>query len=235
MKKQNHKQGNQDRNTDKTDVKLEENPNIGENTGEDSGIDKSRDHHSDEADSASEGGSGEEDSAFVTEEERLKAVSESLAKALEEEENAPKDSKDAVIDDLNDKLMRQRAEFDNYRKRTEKEKSGMFELGAKNIIEKILPTIDNFERALAAVPPDKEAEAFAQGVEMIYKKMLKDLEDAGVSAIVAVGQPFDPNLHHAVMHVEDESVGESTVIEEFQKGYLYKGNVVRYSMVKVAN
>lgn len=172
---------------------------------------------------------------FISEEDRLKAVQERLAKALEEEDNAPKEGKDAVIADLNDRLKRQMAEFDNYRKRTEKEKAGMFELGGKNIIEKILPTIDNFERALAAVPPDKEAEAFAQGVEMIYKQMLKDLEDAGVSVIEAVGAVFDPNLHHAVMHVEDDSVGENVVVEEFQKGYLYKGSVIRYSMVKVAN
>lgn len=176
----------------------------------------------------------EPDDANLTEEERLQSVAETLAKVMEEE-SASKKEADSLEKELNERLMRQMAEFDNYRKRTEKEKAGMFELGAKNIIEKILPTIDNFERALAAVPPDKEAEAFAQGVEMIYNQMLKDLGEAGVSVIESVGQTFNPDLHHAVMHVEDESVGENMVVEEFQKGYLYKGIVVRYSMVKVAN
>lgn len=175
-----------------------------------------------------------EDTLNLTEEERLQSVAETLAKAMEEE-SASKKATDSLEKELNDRLMRQMAEFDNYRKRTEKEKASMFELGAKNIIEKILPTIDNFERALAAVPPDKEAEAFAQGVEMIYNQMLKDLDEAGVRVIESVGQAFNPDLHHAVMHVEDDSVGENTIVEEFQKGYLYKGIVVRYSMVKVAN
>ena len=127
------------------------------------------------------------------------------------------------------------AEFDNCRKRTEKVKSAMFDLGAKNILEKILPTVDNFERALKSVPEDKECEAFAQGMDMIYKQLLKNLEEVKVVAIDCVGKQFDPNLHNAVMHVEDENVGENTVVEEFQKGYTFKDSVLRHSVVKVAN
>ena len=127
------------------------------------------------------------------------------------------------------------AEFDNFRKRTEKEKSAMYEIGAKSIVERILPVIDNFERGLSAPPADESAKAFVDGMDMIYKQLLKTLEESGVKAIEAVGQEFDPNFHNAVMHVEDESVGENVIVEEFQKGYLYRDSVVRHSMVKVAN
>ena len=124
------------------------------------------------------------------------------------------------------------AEFDNYRKRTEKEKASMYIIGAKEIIEKILPVVDNFERGLATA---QEGDAFADGMKMIYKQMMTILDDLGVKAIEAVGQPFDPNYHNAVMHVEDESLGENVVAEELQKGYTYKDFVIRHSMVKVAN
>ena len=127
------------------------------------------------------------------------------------------------------------AEFDNYRKRTEKEKSGMYEIGAKDVIEKILPVIDNFERGLAAVPEEQKEDSFVTGMEMIYKQMMTTLEGIGVKPIEAVGQEFNPDLHNAVMHIEDEELGENIVAEEFQKGYTYRDNVVRYSMVKVAN
>ena len=146
-----------------------------------------------------------------------------------------KDKKDEQIEDLTDRLRRQMAEFENFRKRTEKEKSQMFDMGAKTIVEKVLPVIDNFERGLAAVPEDKKEDAFVVGMDKIYKQFLTTLEEAGVKPIEAVGQEFDPNLHNAVMHVEDESVGENIVVEEFQKGYTYKDFVVRHSMVKVAN
>ena len=146
-----------------------------------------------------------------------------------------KDPRDAQIEELNDRLRRNLAEFDNYRKRTDKEKSAMFEMGAKDIVEKILPVIDNFERGLAAVPEAEKGGAFASGMEMIYKQLLKTLEDAGVKPIEAVGKEFDPNFHNAVMHVDDESLGENVVAEELQKGYTYKDFVVRHSMVKVAN
>lgn len=146
-----------------------------------------------------------------------------------------KDSKDVQIEELQDRLKRQMAEFDNFRKRTDKEKSSMYEIGARDIIEKILPVLDNFERGLTSVPADLKGGSFAEGVEMIYKQFVKTLEDAGVEAIEAVGQQFDPNLHNAVMHVDDDSFGENEISQELQKGYKYRGTVVRHSMVQVAN
>lgn len=146
-----------------------------------------------------------------------------------------KDPKDVQIEELQDKLKRQIAEFDNFRKRTEKEKSAMYEIGAREIIEKILPVLDNFERGLAAVPEDEKGSSFAEGIEKIYKQFVKTLEESGVAAIEAVGQQFDPNLHNAVMHVEDDNYGENEISQELQKGYTYRGTVVRYSMVQVAN
>ena len=145
------------------------------------------------------------------------------------------DPKDAKIEELTDRLQRNMAEFDNYRKRTEKEKSAMFEIGARDIIEKILPVVDNFERGLAAVPEEDKGTPFAEGMEKIYKQLMKTLEDTGVKPIEAVGQPFDPNFHNAVMHIDDESLGENTVAMELQKGYTYRDTVVRHSMVQVAN
>lgn len=146
-----------------------------------------------------------------------------------------KDPKDIQIEELQDRLKRQMAEFDNFRKRTEKEKSSMYEIGARDIIEKILPVLDNFERGLASVPEDLKGTSFPEGIEMIYKQFVKTLEDAGVEAIEAVGQQFDPNLHNAVMHVDDDSFGENEISQELQKGYKYRGAVVRHSMVQVAN
>lgn len=146
-----------------------------------------------------------------------------------------KDKKDEQIADLTDRLKRQMAEFDNYRKRTEKEKAGMYMVGAKEIVEKILPVVDNFERGLAGVPEEQKEDPFVTGVAQIYKQLMTTLEGMGVKAIEAVGAEFDPDFHNAVMHVEDESVGENIVVEEFQKGYMYKEFVVRHSMVKVAN
>ena len=143
-----------------------------------------------------------------------------------------KDKKDEKIAELTDRLQRQMAEFDNFRKRTEKEKSQMYQIGAKDVIEKILPVVDNFERGLAA---GDEGDPFVEGMNMIYKQILQMLGDLGVTPIEAIGQTFDPNLHNAVMHTEDDSVGENVIVEELQKGYLYKDNVVRFSMVKVAN
>ena len=146
-----------------------------------------------------------------------------------------KDKKDEKIEELTDKLTRQMAEFDNFRKRTEKEKSQMYEIGAKDIIEKILPVVDNFERGLDAVKEEDKEDPFVQGMEKVYKHLLTTLEGIDVKPIEAVGQPFDPNFHNAVMHVEDENFGENIVAEEFQKGYTYRDSVVRHSMVKVAN
>ena len=146
-----------------------------------------------------------------------------------------KDKKDEKIEELTDRLTRQMAEFDNFRKRTEKEKSQMYEICAKDIIEKILPVVDNFERGIAAVPEEEKSNPFAEGMEKIYKQLMTTLEEIGVKPIEAVGQEFDPDFHNAVMHVEDEEVGENIITEEFQKGYLYRDSVVRHSMVKVAN
>ena len=146
-----------------------------------------------------------------------------------------KDKKDEKIEELTDRLMRSMAEFDNFRKRTEKEKAQMFEIGAKDIVEKMLPILDNFERGLAAVAPGEKESAFVQGIDMIYKQFLTTLESAGVKVIEAVGKEFDPNFHNAVMHAEDPELGENIVAEEFQKGYMYRDSVVRHSMVKVVN
>ena len=146
-----------------------------------------------------------------------------------------KDKKDEKIEELTDKLTRQMAEFDNFRKRTEKEKTQMYEVGAKDIIEKILPVVDNFERGLDAVKEEDNEDPVGQGLEKVYKQLMTTLEGIEVKPIEAVGQEFDPNLHNAVMHVEDENIGENIITEEFQKGYTYRDTVVRHSMVKVAN
>ena len=194
----------------------------------------------------------EEKKKDVTEEAKATKTEETKAETVQEEiieeapENTPetekekkeakkdkKDPKDAQIEDLTDRLRRTMAEFDNFRKRTEKEKSAMFEIGAKDIIERILPVIDNFERGLASIPEDAKGSAFANGMEMIYKQLLKNLEDAGVKPIEALGQPFDPNFHNAVMHIEDEKFGENIISQELQKGYTYHDMVVRHSMVGV--
>lgn len=145
------------------------------------------------------------------------------------------DKKDIAIADLTDRLKRSMAEFDNFRKRSEKEKATMFDMGVGSIAEKILPVVDNFERAMAAAPKEGDGKAFAEGIAMIYNQLKKTLEDLGVKPIDCVGQPFDPNFHNAVMHVEDESLGENVVAEELLKGYMYKDSVLRHSMVKVAN
>ena len=146
-----------------------------------------------------------------------------------------KDKKDEKIDELTDRLTRQMAEFDNFRKRTDKEKSQMYEIGAKDIIDKILPVVDNFERGLGAVKEEEKEDPFIQGMEKVYKQLMTTLEGAGVKPIEAVGQEFNPDFHNAVMHVEDENFGENIIAEEFQKGYMYRDSVVRHSMVKVAN
>ena len=144
-----------------------------------------------------------------------------------------KDKRDEEIEQLKDRVTRQMAEFENFRRRTDIEKSQMFATGAKSIVEKILPVVDNFERGLATV--EEGADPFADGMLMIYRQLLTTLDEVGVKPIEAVGQEFNPDFHNAVMHVEDEEVGENIVVEEFQKGYMYNDTVVRHSMVKVAN
>jgi molecular chaperone GrpE len=183
-------------------------------------------------------------------EEAASSEATSEEKSSDETEDAPKKEKKGLfgkktdaekdklkeqVEELNDKLIRQMAEFDNFRKRTEKEKDQMFETGAKSVIEKILPVIDNFERGFQAVEKEDENDSFTQGMRMVYKQLMDELDKMEVKPIEATGKEFDPNLHNAVMHVDDESLGENIVAEELQKGYTYRGSVVRHSMVKVAN
>ncbi len=187
---------------------------------------------------------GEEASKAAEEAEETPEEAAAKAAAMEAEvdeafsdENLEEkqDKKDIAIADLTDRLKRSMAEFDNFRKRSEKEKATMFDMGARSIAEKILPVVDNFERAMVAAPKEGDGKAFADGITMIYNQLKKTLEDLGVKPIDCVGQAFDPNFHNAVMHVEDESLGENVVAEELLKGYMYKDSVLRHSMVKVAN
>ena len=200
-------------------------------------------------DQASETGEAKETEASNDIPETQESTPEETEETEESTEQAPaseteekkgffkkkKDPRDEKIEELTDRVKRQMAEFENFRKRTDKEKSAMYEMGAKDIIERILPVIDNFERGLATVPEDAKETPLAEGMEKIYKQFRKTLEEAGVKAIEAVGQEFDPNYHNAVMHVDDDSLGENIVAEELQKGYMYRDSVVRHSMVKVAN
>lgn len=144
-----------------------------------------------------------------------------------------KDKKDEQIEELNDRLKRQMAEFENFRKRTEKEKTQMFDMGAKTIIEKILPVVDNFERGLAAVSEDQKDDPFITGMDKIYKQMMAELDAVGVKPIDCIGQEFNPDFHNAVMQVENDELESGTVAQELQKGYMYKDTVVRHSMVSV--
>ena len=173
--------------------------------------------------------------AEASKDEAEEAKTEEVSEEQEAGTEDKKDKKDEKIEELTDRLTRQMAEFDNFRKRTEKEKSQMYEVGAKDIIEKILPVVDNFERGLDAVPEEKKEDPFIQGMEKVYKQFMTVLESVEVKPIEALGNQFDPNFHNAVMHVEDENFGENEVAEEFQKGYMYRDSVVRHSMVKVAN
>lgn len=146
-----------------------------------------------------------------------------------------KDKRDEQIEDLNDRLKRQMAEFDNFRKRTEKEKSQMFDMGARTIVEKILPVVDNFERGLAAVPEEQREDAFVSGMDKVYKQLMTELDGIGVKAIECTGKEFDPEFHNAVMQVESEELESGTVAQELQRGYMYKDTVVRHSMVSVVS
>lgn len=169
-------------------------------------------------------------------EDKAKETAETAsgAETAEDEQNS---AAQAEIEALNDRLKRTLAEFENFRKRSEREKAQMFDLGAKSVLEKFLPVIDNFERSVAQVPESEDSgiKAYAEGMDMIYRQLLKNLKEAGVEAIDAKGKPFDPAYHNAVMHEDNEALGENVVSEELQKGYLYKDSVLRHSMVKVAN
>ena len=173
------------------------------------------------------------------------AVDETPDESPEETEDAAKksffkkkdkkDKKDEQIEELTDKYRRTMAEFDNFRKRTEKEKAAMYEIGARDIIEKLLPVVDNFERGLSSISEEEKQTAAAEGMSKIHKQLVKMLEEVGVKEIEAEGAEFNPDFHNAVMHVEDEAFGENVVAEVLQKGYTYRDTVVRHSMVKVAN
>ena len=157
-------------------------------------------------------------------------------KATVEKEENKKEKKNPLqekIDELNDKVLRQMAEFENFRKRTDKEKSQQFELGQGNVLEKLLPVVDNFERGLAAVPEAEKDGAFADGMNKIYKQLMKQMEDLGVTPIEAVGKEFDPNLHNAVMQTQSEEFESGVVAQELQKGYMFHDTVLRHSMVAV--
>lgn len=182
-----------------------------------------------ETEEAAAAGEESQEEADKTGEEEPAGEKKSFFKKKEK-----KDKKDEQIEALTDQVKRTMAEFDNYRKRTEKEKSAMYEIGSKSVIEKILPIVDNFERGLSALK-EEEKNGFAEGMERVYKQMMTTLTEMGVEPIEAVGNTFDPNLHNAVMHIESEDYGENVVVQEFQKGYTYKGSVVRHSMVQVAN
>ena len=171
----------------------------------------------------------------VVEEMTEETTEEASEKEAVSEETVVEDKKDKIIEELTDKYKRTFAEFDNFRKRSEKEKAAMYEIGAKDIIEKVLPVVDNFERGLATVSEEDKQTPFVEGMDKIYKQFVKVLDDAGVKPILAVGEEFNPDYHNAVMHIEDDSYGENIIVEELQKGYTYKESVVRHSMVKVAN
>lgn len=189
-----------------------------------------------------------DDVTAETETEETEEVTEESCEAEENSEEAEteekseekkgffkkkKDKKDEKIEELTDRVKRQMAEFENFRKRTEKEKAGMYAVGAKDVIEKILPVVDNFERGLATVPEESKEDPFVDGMNRIYKQLMTELENIGVKPIEAVGQEFDPNLHNAVMQVESDEYESGVVAQELQKGYTYHDMVVRHSMVGV--
>ncbi len=184
-------------------------------------------------------GEAEEASQEPEEEEAVQEPEEAAEAGPESRKKNPfkkKEKKDKAaeqIAELNDKVKRQMAEFDNFRKRTEREKTQMFEIGAKSVVEKILPVIDNFERGLMAVPEESREDGFVQGMDKIYKQLLTELENLGVKPIEAVGKEFDPDYHNAVMQVENDELPSGTVAQELQKGYMYRDSVVRHSMVAV--
>lgn len=190
-----------------------------EDAGDDTEPDEDTDEDSDEDESGKPAG---------------KKVNGKAAKAAKAYGFFKKDKKDGQIADLQDRVKRQMAEFENFRKRSEKEKSQMYDMGARSMLEKILPVVDNFERGLDGLPEDDD-DPFADGMKMVYKQLMTALTDAGVKEIEAIGQEFDPELHNAVMHIDDDQYGENEIVEVLQKGYTYHDGVVRHSMVKVAN
>ena len=186
-----------------------------------------------------------EKTAGEAKDEAVEAVAEAAAEEQEKDgekdkkkpvkKKPKKDKRDEKIEELNDRLMRNLAEFENFRNRSEKEKSAMYDFGAKSVIEKILPIVDNLERGFDGLSDEEKETPFAKGIEAVYKQLMTAFDEMGVKPIEAVGQEFNPDFHNAVMHDEDDSDETNKVIEEFQKGYMYKDSVVRHSMVKVLN
>ena len=178
---------------------------------------------------------GEEKEEEAAPEEEPEEDGKTAKKAKKSRFKADKkqDALNEKINELEDKVKRQMAEFDNFRKRTDKEKNAMFETGAKSVIEKILPVVDNFERGLASIPEEEKGSPFAEGMEMIYKQLIGELEKMEVKPIPAVGEEFDPNFHNAVMQVESDEYESGVIAQELRKGYTYRGSVVRHSMVAV--
>lgn len=187
------------------------------------------------AEEATEETTDEEAAEGDSEEEGSKSWAEKRAAKKQAKQDKKSDEFKLKIAELEDKNKRQLAEFENFRRRTEKEKQAMFETGAKSVIEKILPVIDNFERGFATVDPADEEDAFVKGMSQVYKQMMTELDKIGVKPIEAVGQEFDPNFHNAVMQVQSEEYEAGIVAQELQKGYTYRDNVVRYSMVAVVS
>ena len=202
---------------------------------ENSDPEQNREQKAPESEAAEQEAAEEEAARQEGAEEEVSSGKEKKEKKKKEKKEK-KDKKDEQIEELTDRLKRSMAEFDNYRKRVEREKSHMYEIGAKDVIEKILPVIDNFERGFAGILEEEiKADPFMDGMDKVFKQMLTCLEEIGVKQIEALEKEFDPNFHNAVMHVDDENLGENIIVEEFQKGYTYKDSVVRHSMVKVAN
>ena len=206
---------------------------VNEETAQAEAEDAARDQEASEA--AAEEQAEEKAGENTAEEEATGEKEPEVKKGFFGKKKDKKHKKDTQIEELTDRVQRQLAEFDNFRKRTEKEKAAMYEIGAKSVIEKILPVVDNFERGFMGITEEQSQDPFVSGMEKIYRQLMTTLEALEVKPIEAVGQPFDPNFHNAVMHVEDESLGENVVAEELQKGYMYRDSVVRHSMVKVAN
>ncbi|MBD5556108.1 MAG: nucleotide exchange factor GrpE [Roseburia sp.] len=217
--------------SEKNEDILEETPEVQAEESTDNAAEETVEAGSQEAEAKDEAEAGAESEADAEEnssEENAEGEKKSFFKKK-------KDKKDEMIEELNDKLKRQMAEFENFRKRTEKEKSQMYDMGSKSIIEKILPVIDNFERGLAAVPAEGKEDPFVVGMDKVYRQMLAELETVGVTVIEAVGQEFNPDFHNAVMQVESQEYESGMIAQELQKGYMYKDTVVRYSMVAVVS
>lgn len=221
--------------SEKNEEILEETPEVQAEESTDNAAEETVEAGSQEAevkDEAEAGAESEADAEANAEENASEENAEGEKKSFFKKK---KDKKDEMIEELNDKLKRQMAEFENFRKRTEKEKSQMYDMGSKSIIEKILPVIDNFERGLAAVPEEGKEDPFVVGMDKVYRQMLAELETVGVTVIEAVGQEFNPDFHNAVMQVESKEYESGMIAQELQKGYMYKDTVVRYSMVAVVS